>query len=320
MITTESIVEKSDIENLIKQVFPNHITMPFLFDEDKSQVIFVGMKCSDVPIGMAYGIVEHKTKVLFIHYLYIEKSYRNQENVLGLLEALLKAAVSQGGVSEANWFYALKQGESDVRHKLLSQSSLCEIKKETVYTQYVMNVADFGKIKKFRWLTSRNIEDLGYSLIKWHECSDSIKSFIREKESDAKMSDARYLSPFTQDGLVNEGRAPDQNTSIVLIDNESKNPVGWAICYLLSDKRVLLESYYMYEKKRLGVHAVIFVAHILGIMEAMPDLYEYFHFEVVQSNIKMNKFLNAICKLALQKEFLSHNLTLTLNLSPGEGQ
>ncbi|MDR0295536.1 MAG: hypothetical protein LBH91_05015 [Prevotellaceae bacterium] len=322
MIVTELVIENNEVEELVEELLGDCTLPTFLFEEEKYQRVIIGIKEDSTYVGIAYGVIKHRTDLFFLHFLYVKKEYRNYKIVVCLLESVLKNALDVTGANKAIWKYSINGNENDLRPKLLAELPFCQMIDNVRIRQYRTAAKDFEYLKnKISLYKPQRWKERGYNVIKWFECSEELKDIIREKEKISE-HERNYLSPFIEkeDSSL---RILDERTSFILTRNNTLEPIGWILCQQISEKEVKMRRFYMYTKERASLIGVSFVSYVL---EVISLFYDYLYFDVVEGNQQMERFVNNIWKPVVDLNCIQCNLKINLKevindeLEPGRNE
>lgn len=289
MLIIEQIFKVKDISKLMKQLLPEHALPNFLFSIKTYKIIVVSVKKHNNPIGIAYGVIENKSNIFFIHLVYLEKEFRIQSNVIYLIESLLRAYNKVSDGKKAVWTYNQKPGSTDFHQIIISQISFCRISNFTDLIKYRINTSEFSQIKKYDWVVAQNLKLMGYNFVKLFECGYKIKKRIQEKEK-ARIKEKDYLSPFVNNMSDDE---IDKHSSLILIRIKDNEPLGWVISIRLPENGVGIICCYMYTQERKGILGILFLGYVMKIMKSRFD---YLSFEVGTQNLQMMRFVETVRK------------------------
>ena len=286
MLIVEQMSNVDKVRRFVKELLPYHVLPGFPISKAENKWIVVGMRHCDSPVGVAYGKIEEVTGIFFIAYVYVEKQFRIQQNVVHILESLLETYAEASDTKKAVWIYKVRADSMDFHQNILSQTSLCRLYNFTDSKMYRIKMSDICRVKYFNRFASQNLESMGYSPVKWRECDNKLKEKLSVKEK-GYIGKEGYLSPFVSD---ENDWGIDGDASIILVRVENCDPIGWVICKQLPEKGVELIRFFIYKYERKGFLGLLFLSHVL---KSITSLFDYISFEVGIKNRQMTRFLSA---------------------------
>ena len=279
MYDIELIFGRDKITNLVKNLLGYDYVLPdFLFSHEKYKPVVIGMKDADTYIGASYGVINNGDARFFLHFVYVKQDYRRASIVVKLLESTLSCAEKYAGASEAIWNYCAYEGRSDPRYDLLSRHTQYKVRYYNISRQVTVNTSDLGFLKKFSWYKPQRYAEIGYYILRWHECSDSMLKRIQSKEKH-KEQERGYLSPYSDEN--EQGWKPDAVNSFVLARRGNSDPIGWIICSQLSGNGLDIRRLFVCTKERVHVVAHLFLAYFFDVVGSSHN---YLCFNVEKGN------------------------------------
>jgi len=316
-LSTELVESRGEIEMIAHKLIPEHTLPPFLFIDEKYKKIVVVLKKHECYVGFSYGIIEHGTDVIILHFIFVKKEYRSTEAVIMSLISIFKFAMERGATS-AHWRYIIDENGINPRLKLISELPFCQIVSNDFARLYCVKTEDFNLIRIYNLCKSKSLEELGYIALHWSDCDEQILSKIK-KRHEHRFKDIGYLSPFVYLSDYSNTTV-DNRVTFVLLREDTHSPVGWIISSRYSRRKIRILSFFIYEDERVDLVALVFLAFVMKIIESS---YKFLHFEIIDSNLKMKRFVenvfsNSIIKhlqtecrlnIAFCKEFVLQNIT-----------
>ena len=275
------ILEIGDIENLSNNLLGHKKLPSYLFLKEKYTKIVIEMKEENESAGLSYGVIEHDSNMLFLHFLFVKKEYRSYVSVLSLLESTFKLAIDIREVKNAVWKYTLSIDESDLRLNLLLDIPFCHFRKVQYAEQFRIETANINFIRQFKIYAPTLWQSKGYDVIKWRNCEKKLLSKIREMEKSIDL-DKSYITPFNKND-TDDGNKYNKHYSYILVNEENK-PQGWIMCSTISNKEVMIRNFYMYPEARASIIAHSFATYILDII---AQELKYLSFDVIDGNRQM---------------------------------
>lgn len=305
MYTIEPVSDRQMMENIVKSItLPSRLS--HFPEECNYQYIFSAVKNDNEYVGIAYGVIEYKSEVFFLNYVYLKEEFRKYNIIIGLLEHILENSINVAKAQGALWKYNIEQNERDVRPILIDEISFCNIKniKKMIHCGVEMEMFN-NKVNPFfekfqPWLIKEHM------VVEWDKCEDTIKDKIRMREKH--LQDEDYLSPFV-DRENDKSVILDGRISFILFNREQE-VLGWIICVKTSEKVAMIKRFYVYPEKRRGQLSPAFAAYALN---RIGKFYEYLHFYIEHGNKQMERFANYFCKDVLKVKRTICDLEITFN-------
>jgi len=294
MLKFKIVTEITDIEKLSNKVLGHKRIPPYLLIEEKYTKLVIGMEEGNNLVGLAYGVIEHRSNVLFLHFLFVKKEFRSYSSVRSLIESAFKIAMDARGVKSAVWKYTLAHDKADSRLKLLRDIPFCHCRKISRSQQIKIKTTDISFIREFKIFNPQLLKSRGYDVLAWSDCDEGLLGKIREIEQSF-ISDPSYVSPFNEND--DGGQEFDRCNSYILVNAEANKPMGWIVCSVISEKEVMIRNFYMYPNSRSFMIAHSFASYILDII---AQRYKYLSFNVVDGNRQMEMIVRKYFKPILE--------------------
>ena len=294
------LIEINDIQNLSNNVLGHNILPSYLLSEEKYLKLVIGMEKDNIDIGLVYGVIEQRSNVLFLHFLFVKKEYRSYLSVLSLLKSTFKMAIVSKGVKHAIWKYTLDHNGSDLRVKLLRDIPFCRFRKIQSSRQFKIKTVDIDFIRKFKIYNPLLWRSKGYKVLTWSNCGEELLRKMGMLEQSSKLS-SDYISPFSGN---EDGQEYDKCYSYVLIKSETNEPMGWIMCSVVSKDEVMIRNFYMYPKMRSVMIAHSFATYILDVI---AQRYKYLSFNVACGNRQMEMIVKKYFKPILKNSHVQCN-------------
>lgn len=302
MLSTRRIMDRNEMEKWCMNLTGKVEIPPFLYDDNGLFSVVVGLQVGKADAGIAYGIAECGGAIFYLRHIFLAKAYRQQRELLYLLEALLRAAKELPSVEGAIWKYMLSDEQRDPYQKLIQKISFCQIEKRELVRQFGIRTADFAHLRKYQWYDPGMLTHSGGRVERWVTYDNKWKETIRAREIN-QQPESDYLSPFIESGTWKA----DNEMSFVLTEVDTAQPLGWIICERISEKEIKLRRFFMYKEARKRMLGPAFSTYLLDLIASR---YEYLYFDIVPGNRQMEMFARVYCKPVLDMNYLQGNLKI----------
>lgn len=270
-----------------------------IFGEGHSNIVFSFWK-EGAPVGIAYGHKYEENSFLLVE-IKLAEGYVSGRSLAAVLVGCFDGLKNDYGVASMQMTLEGKYSrQKPYLYRILSGIPGYRVGYKALQ-KLGIRTEDFSCLQKHNWYRPEVLGQKGVEVILWKDYPEVRKMSMAEAEKK-KETEKDYLSP----GIA-ESWAYDPDTSFVLTDRGTENPLGWFITEKIDRETIKVRRFYIYSEARKRCFGAAALAEGLdGIARYAKMLL----FDVEYGNRQMEKVVDKYCAPILAFRAIKYSVTI----------